>query len=67
MSLTLPGRLFVPRLGGVEAFVGVACGFILGCPTGRNEGTIQPGRTVARSLSSYQPGLKIPRYADEKF
>ncbi len=58
MSQTRPGRL-LSRLGGADAVVRAACGFILGCPNGRNDGAIQLEQTVARADDCYQPRWNI--------
>src|SRR5215472_3788317 len=70
MSLTLPGRVLVPRLGDVEAFVGAACDFILGAaPTAATKRRSDSDGSAASLFLPVQPqdsSLRLERSdADE--
>ena len=66
MSRIPPGRMLNSRLGDGGALVRAACDFILGAaPPAATKGHFRRGRTVARSLSSYQTTAGIPRYGSD--
>src|SRR5215831_8809521 len=66
MSRTPPGRMLISRLCGTDGLVSAACDFILGAaPPAATKGHFRLRRTVARSLSSYQPTARTPRYGSD--